>query len=147
VIGATAEALLRKLRRSGDDLIDAGRRQVGDTAETIAKRADGDVSVYQSINPSTGQVDYVGITNNIDRRATEHLRSKGIRITEISGLNNLSRSDAKAVEQVLIELHGLDKNGGTLLNLINSIAPSNPVYAESLRRGKELLNQAGYPGI
>ena len=147
MIGATAEALLRKLRRSGDDLIDAGRRQVGDTAETIAKRADGDVSVYQSINPSTGQVDYVGITNNIDRRATEHLRSKGIRITEISGLNNLSRSDAKAVEQVLIELHGLDKNGGTLLNLINSIAPSNPVYAESLRRGKELLNQAGYPGI
>jgi filamentous hemagglutinin len=48
---------------------------------------------------------------------------------------------------VLIETHGLAKNGGTLLNKINSIAKTNPIYAESLKRGAELLKQASYPGF
>jgi filamentous hemagglutinin len=48
---------------------------------------------------------------------------------------------------VLIEHHGLARNGGTLINRINSIAESNPIYGESLRRGQELLRQAGYPGF
>ena len=46
----------------------------------------------------------------------------------------------------MIEKFGLGK-GGTLLNKINSIAKDNPVYAESLKRGMELLKQAGYPGF
>ena len=41
-------------------------------------------------------------------------------------MKNLSREDARAVEQALIEIHGLSKNGGTLMNRINSIARSNP---------------------
>ena len=49
VIGATAEALLRKLRRSGDDLIDAGRRQVGETAEGIAKSPDAPVIIGETM--------------------------------------------------------------------------------------------------
>jgi filamentous hemagglutinin len=48
---------------------------------------------------------------------------------------------------VLIETHELGKNGGTLFNKINSIARDNPAYAESLKRGAELLKQAGYPGF
>ena len=37
-------------------------------------------------------------------------------------MKNLSRSDARAVEQALIEIHGLQKNGGTLMNeLLKSI--------------------------
>ena len=55
--------------------------------------------------------------------------------------------DAKAVEQVLIEKYGLWKHGGTLLNRINSIAKDNPVYAEAIKRGKELLRISGYPGF
>jgi len=62
-------------------------------------------------------------------------------------LTNLSKADARAVEQVLIELHGLGKNGGTLLNKINSIAKTNPCYAASLKRGRELLIKAKYPGV
>ena len=58
----------------------------------------------------------------------------------------LSREDARAVEQALIEIHGLSKNGGTLLNRINSIARSNPKYAAALRRGLELLESIGYTG-
>lgn len=46
----------------------------------------------------------------------------------------------------LIEIHGLGKNGGTLMNRINSIARTNPKYAAALRRGLELLESAGYRG-
>jgi hypothetical protein len=58
--------------------------------------------VYQSIDEA-GNVVYVGITNSLERRAAEHLGSKGIEIDAIPGLQNLSRADARAVEQVLIE--------------------------------------------
>ncbi|MEG6510998.1 RHS repeat-associated core domain-containing protein [Desulforamulus ruminis] len=97
--------------------------------------------VYISKDPK-GVVEYVGITNNLARRAAEHLRSKGIRIEAL--MKGLSRSDARAVEQVLIEIHGLQKNGGTLMNKINSISISNPKYAQELNRGYELLKSAGY---
>jgi hypothetical protein len=86
----------------------------------------------------------VGITNEIARRAAEHLRLNGIRINKLMG--NLTREDARAVEQVLIEIHGLSKTGGTLMNRINSIAHSNPAYAAALRRGLELLESVGYTG-
>ena len=52
--------------------------------------------------------------------------------------------DARAVEQALIEIHKLGRNGGTLLNKINSIARTNPAYADQLRRGYELLESIGY---
>lgn len=59
-------------------------------------------------------------------------------------MGDLSHTDARAVEQALIEIHGLGKNGGTLLNRINSISPSNPAYADQLKRGYELLQTIGY---
>ncbi|WP_157232105.1 GIY-YIG nuclease family protein [Hyalangium minutum] len=98
-------------------------------------------SVYRSVSPQ-GQVQYVGITNNVARRAVEHLRQNGFDIDKLLG--NLSREDARAVEQALIEIHGLGKNGGTLLNRINSIARTRPDFAALLRRGQELLNSIGY---
>jgi predicted GIY-YIG superfamily endonuclease len=103
-------------------------------------------TVYQSVE-AAGTVKYIGITTNLSARAAAHLRSKGIMIDEIFGLTNLSINEARAVEQALIELHGLSKNGGTLINKINSIAKSNPSYASALQLGRDLLIKAGYPGI
>jgi filamentous hemagglutinin len=80
-------------------------------------------------------------------RAAEHLGSKGISIDAIPGLQNLSQADARAVEQALIEANGLSKNGGALINKINSIAESNPAYSGALQRGVDLLKQSGYPGF
>jgi RHS repeat-associated protein len=97
--------------------------------------------VYTSKNKD-GVVQYVGITNNFARRAAEHLNTKGIRINPL--MNNLSRSDARAVEQVLIEIHKLGKNNGSLMNKINSISKNNPSYANQLRRGHKLLKSIGY---
>lgn len=108
-----------------------------------ASLTQNNVSVYQSIG-SDGSVQYIGITNNIGRRAAQHMNQKGIVIEELPGLTDLSRADAKSVEQVLIEKYGLNKNGGSLSNKINSISPNNDIYEESIARGKELLKEAGY---
>jgi hypothetical protein len=105
--------------------------------------ATGNVSVYTSTN-AAGDIDYVGITNNLARRAGEHLTSKGISIDPIPGLTNLSRADAKAVEQVLIEQNG-GAQGSQLLNKINSISPNNPTYGSSILRCCAILSSVGYP--
>lgn len=70
-------------------------------------------------------------------------------ITKIRGLEGLSRADARAVEQTLIDFHGLGKDGGTLINKINSISKvKNPTkYEQGLIRGAELLKKAGYEGF
>ena len=69
------------------------------------------------------------------------MATKGIAIQKL--ITDMSRSDARAVEQCLIEYYGLMKNGGTLLNKINSIAQSNPNYAKSIERGWEILKNLG----
>ncbi|WP_240326576.1 RHS repeat-associated core domain-containing protein, partial [Pseudomonas syringae] len=96
-----------------------------------------------------GVTRYVGITDNIVNRGRAHLREKGITIDRIEGLQNLSRADARAVEQTLINFHGLGKDGGTLINKINSISSiKNPTkYEKGLIRGADLLKKAGYEGF
>jgi filamentous hemagglutinin len=106
----------------------------------------GKTTVYVSTD-SNGNIQYVGITDDIQSRARAHLNQKGIFIEPIPGLQGISREDARAVEQVLIEYNGLGKNSGTLLNKINSISKNNPVYAESLKRGAELLKSIGFEGF
>ena len=115
-------------------------------ASFVAPKVAGKTSVYQAVD-ANGKVIYIGITDNILRRAAEHLRNKGISIDEIPGLVNMARADARAVEQVLIEKFGLSKDGGSLLNRIHSIAESNPIYQTAIGRGTELLNKIGYPGF
>jgi filamentous hemagglutinin len=98
-------------------------------------------TVNQSVNAAC-DVQYLGQTVNFGARAAAHAGRFGIQ--RIPDLSNLSPSDARAVEQVLIETHGLATNGGALLNKINSIASSNPIYAQSLQRGAQILQQVGY---
>jgi hypothetical protein len=71
------------------------------------------------------------------------LRNKGIYIDEIPGLNNLSLFEAKSVEQVLIDYYKLPNQK----NKINSISPLNPRYKDSVVKGRDLLNNAGYIGF
>lgn len=114
---------------------------VGATATSQVTRttATTGVTVYQSVSEA-GVVQYVGITNNIARRAAEHAAQRGIQISPIQGLSGLTRYEARAVEQALIEKHGLQRFGGTLLNKINSISIKNPSYGAAIRRGSEILN-------
>ncbi len=116
----------------------------GGLAVGLTARAAVPTSAYLAKN-AAGDVIYVGITTNFARRAAEHFRHSGLRIRTIPGLNKLSPADARAVEQALIGQHGLGRNGGTLVNKINSISPRNPSYPRQLRRGLELLERARYP--
>ena len=118
----------------------AGQRIVS-AAQRCASVSANNVSVYVS-KTAEGLTRYVGITNNLARRASEHLTTKGINIEPI--MRGLTRPDARAIEQALIETHGLEKNQGALMNLINSISQKNPEYAKQLQRGYELLKSIGY---
>jgi RHS repeat-associated protein len=129
---------------SGQEAIESAENEA---PEMACKAAEGGENlVYRSLN-AAGDVNYVGITGNLERRAAEQMAEKGITIQPIPGLQNLSRADARAVEQVLIETHGLGGNGGNLLNKINSISPNNPIYQQSIQQGNKLLRQTGYPGF
>jgi filamentous hemagglutinin len=52
--------------------------------------------------------------------------------------------EARCEQQVLIVDNVLMKNGGTLLNMINSIATGNPAYDASVRVGYQILESIGY---
>ena len=54
-------------------------------------------------------------------------------------ITGLSRSEARACEQVLIEHYGLNN----LLNIRNSIALTNPTYNEAITIGTRILVDAG----
>ena len=84
--------------------------------------------VYQGLD-SEGIVRYVGITmRDAAVRFDEHINSTGtgkelLDYSVINRATDLTRSAAKVIEQQLIDLYGLGKNEGQLLNKINSIAP------------------------
>jgi hypothetical protein len=58
-------------------------------------------------------------------------------------MDGLSRTDARAVEQALIVSYGLGKNGGTLLNRINSIALSIQLTRNSFSVGMKYCDRSG----
>jgi RHS repeat-associated protein len=115
-----------------------------------AAQGTGKHLVYHSVN-NAGEVRYIGITSDFEAREAAHLAGNNgsgvsFQISRIPGLDNLSLDDARAVEQTLIDTYGLGKNGGTLLNMRNSISPltAPEFYLNSQFRGQELLNTAGY---
>lgn len=117
------------------------------TTLTTTLAADGDPTneVRTGVNVvyilvENGTTRYVGITNDFMRRATQHLSERGWIIRPIQGLEYLSRFDARAVEQVLIEHYGLQN----LYNKINSISSTNPIYNAAIQRGKDILNTVGF---
>jgi len=82
---------------------------------------------------------YVGITNNLTRRGKQHAKL-GRRIAGLDHLDNLTRREARAVEQVLINRYGL----GNLDNKINSVGINNPWYDEAIGIGNSILDGLGF---
>ncbi|AWG26262.1 hypothetical protein [Flavobacterium kingsejongi] len=84
--------------------------------------------MYQGID-AAGNVKYVGITSRIPAlRFAEHLGSVGtgkenLIYRVIDGAKDLSKEQAKVLEQTLINQYGIQKNGGQLINNMNSISP------------------------
>jgi len=84
--------------------------------------------VYKGVDAS-GVVRYIGITErNASLRFVEHFNSIGsgkefLRYDIVDGATELTRINARVWEQNLINEYGLQKNGGLLINKVNSIAP------------------------
>jgi hypothetical protein len=96
------------------------------TGEVLASKG-GTHLVYEGLD-AAGKVRYVGITErDAAIRFGEHLNSGTARslldYNVIKGAEGLSKTQARIWEQTLINQYGLQKNGGLLLNKINSIAP------------------------
>ncbi len=105
-------------------------------AVAVTKEAvDETYSVYQGFDRTTGEIKYVGITKRDPQiRFTEHknsgdLNRSNLRYEKMPSAANLSRNDARVIEQAVINNKGLSKNGGPLVNRINSISPAKQVAA------------------
>ncbi len=90
----------------------------------------GTHSVYEGLDPNTGEVKYVGRTERDPSiRWNEHNNSgterAGLDYRTAKGGLNLNKIDSKVMEQNLINRYGLGRNGGQLYNKINSISPKN----------------------
>ncbi len=133
----------KKVLRAADEIAEAGAKALRRLDHLPSGIDPANVRVYLSYD-NVGRVQYVGITNNIERRQTEHLRTKGFRIFEVDGLGPLNRLDARSVEQAMIESYRLRSQGGTLLNALNSISPGRIDYADLIARGNTLLESAGF---
>ena len=83
----------------------------------------GNYSVYIGIDPSSGDVKYVGMTGrNPESRWAEHYTSGTVRssLTFNTYASGLTKIEARILEQTLINQYGLEN----LYNRINSIAPN-----------------------
>lgn len=101
----------------------------------------GTNTIYQVVQNE--KTIYIGMTQNFPQRAAYWFSKNGWDIKPMPRLfENLSRSDARAVEQVLIEHYGLSN----LTNQINSIAATNPIYPSAVQRGNEILQMIGFFG-
>jgi hypothetical protein len=142
LLGGALEAV-----EAGASLVGAGVQKLVEGAGAGCAAVDCVGKIRTGVNTVCGYVEegvtkYYGITNDFARRSAEQLRALGGQIERIAGLTQLSRSDARAVEQVLIEYTGLPN----LLNKINSIAQSNPIYPGAIERGNEILRSIGFFG-
>ena len=93
----------------------------------LTPKGTGTNSVYLG-RDYNDKVRYVGITKRSpQKRFSEHLRSKSNRSTllyePIRNTGNLSRQQALIIEQRLVNLWKMEKNGGNLYNKINPITP------------------------
>jgi hypothetical protein len=121
----------------GGGFVRAGLRWLVATGEIQT----GTNTVYQVVQ--NGRTVYVGITQNFKQRADYWSNARNWNIEPVRGLyENLSRYDARAVEQVLIEHYGL----ANLENQINSIAATNAIYQAAVQRGNEILQTIGFFG-
>ncbi len=101
------------------------------------------LQLYRLSNIDTDEVIYVGITKqSIEKRQKQHLKAGNDFRDMQTEYENLTRHEARALEQHFIEKYDtINKPGGK--NNINSIAKNNPQYIESQEWAKSFLAQLG----
>ena len=112
----------------------SGRLSVKGGSDSVPKslrKGKANTSVYYGIKD--GKKDYVGITNNISRRQTQH-GDRFDRLIEITD-EPLTRRQARAIEQVLIE------DNPQFSNKINSISSKRDWYNDATEWARKWLSE------
>ena len=138
-VGGLGEAI-RALKAAGavDDSLDLAK-MTENTLKVISAAAQaaslgGPNSVYVSYQTDGSQLlEYVGITNDFDRRSYEWEDIRKIN-EKMSGLD---RDTARMAEQTVIALFG--KKGNTLSNRINSIGQKGDLFDDYVKFFKQLV--------
>jgi RHS repeat-associated protein len=121
VAGIQAIALVIQIKHGN---LNAAKKVLQEAAQLEGKAT---YSVYRGVD-AMGDIKYVGITKREPAvRWAEHAAAggeKGTLFFETQAVG-LSKAEARTIEQNIINQFGLQKNGGQLLNQVNSIAPSN----------------------
>ncbi len=102
----------------------APAQAVKKTVQKALPKKTANYSVYLGRSKTDKAIKYVGITKrNPNTRFAEHLRSKTPRanLDYRVKASNLTKMQARRMEQSIINKYGLRKNGGQLYNKINSI--------------------------
>ena len=112
--------------------------EVGEEVVDVIKFMQGPADTYVYKGVRNGVDNYVGITNNVNRRTAEH----GERFSRLQLISDapLTRGQAKAVEQVLKE------NNPNFSNIRNSISPLKSWYSDAIDWGKAWLRERGLLG-
>jgi len=98
-----------------------------------------DTIVYIWYNPEW-KATYVGITNDIATRQYQHTRNgKNINIQPIPWASNLTRNQARSIEQNIIENNKIDYDE----NKINSIAVWRDIYTRAVKWWKKSMIKKG----
>lgn len=99
-------------------------------------------SVYTLSDPITNKVEYVGRTNDVDRRRKEHKLNEYKKDLEMDVVRSgLTYSEARKVEEVLILTYSTLNRGYYKNNQIHGISPKNKNYYQCLKDGYSLLIQ------
>ncbi|MGJ4180267.1 DUF6531 domain-containing protein [Corynebacterium macclintockiae] len=102
-----------------------------------------DAHVYSYMDKTGNQMQYIGMTNNLDARALQHGNRFGTRMmpAELNrkmlseNADSLTRRQARALEELGIDSHGMAKEDGLLLNARHEIGINGSA-------GKEVRNGA-----
>ena len=106
------------LSKSASKTISAVKSKIKDSGEDSLKLKS--YTVYVITKKGTTDVVYVGITKRYNTRKSQHKkRFPTNKYTMMPIATNLTKSQARALEQTLITAYGID----TLKNMINSISP------------------------
>ncbi len=119
--------------------IDGSSNVIKGGFDTWLNKGKNDNSVYFGIDKNTGEAVYTGITKQgIDKRLRQHIQN-GKSFSHLDEqLSGLTRNQARAIEQYLIE------NGdANTLNKINSISPNNIFYDDAKTWAENYINR-GY---
>ena len=129
--GVLGFGLKNILRRGGVRLGDSPR-QLGMLPSAL-KKGPKNVHVYRGLDEN-GNAVYAGITNNLERRASQH----GDRFSALDPVTTspVTRGEARAIEQAMI----LRDRGQ---NRINAISPDRPFYDDAVEYGEAWLRNNG----